>query len=280
MANADTLETLFNDDNLGEEVSTPEEQVTVAPPKAAKKNVSVIEAEVSKAIAEDPSVVEKMSLRSDDLEVTNIYYTYLVGNIKPDKTQPKRDNGRYPVVKTSYKAGYAVKNVSDQPIQYLKPNYVLNPETGRYEDQAFEATLAPGEEVILDRLNMVKLIARPEFSNKTKNGKLLRSSKTNVESKEEFIRSYYFKYADEIGISVNDDDIGVSIDKEGPDGTTTIADEYLQTFGYILNTKEKKERVPRSSSGKRKISAQEASALYLMRVIEGKAAADVNASEK
>lgn len=221
-------------------------------------------------ILSNPALKDVKSTQSQDLEVTDVYCTYILKNIKPDKSQLTAD-GKYKRVPTSYKVGYKVKNVSDNPITYLKPNYVLNEETGQYEDHAEEATMAPGEEVILDRMNMTKLVSRTEFSLMLRNGRVKKSSKSDFSTVEELLRSYYFTFDDKSGKTVNDDDVNIVVDDVAKDGTRTVKAEFLSVFGFIMNQTEKSSGSKAAKEPKTKISTQEATALAIQAVIRGEA---------
>lgn len=265
------LDDVFKDsENWGDQ--TPEETPVATggddKAKAAKKaEDDKVKAAAEGILKQNPGLVEVLSTRSSDLEVTKVFCTFIIPNIKPDKSQPKNEKGKYPLVATSYKVGYEVRNVGSEPIQYMAPNYVLNPETGKYENQEHEATLAPGDTAILDRLHMTMLCARPEFSFGLRNGSIKKSSKQSIETKEELLRSYYFTFDREAVSFVSDDEVNQLVDEE-VDGVKKIRDEFVPYFGYVMNTKEVKARAARKAS-KKTISSQEKQALFIMSVLQG-----------
>ena len=264
------LEEIFEgSENWGGEA--PEAQAPVVTPdegkKAKKSEDDKVKAAAEQVLKSNPGLLDTLSTKADDFEVTKIFSTYLIPNIKPDKSQPKGENGKYPIIPTSYKVGYEVRNVGAEPVQYKAPNYVLNPETGKYENQEYDAVINPGETAILDRLHMTMLFARPEYSFSLRNGSIKKSSKQGIQTQEEMLRSYYFAFDREAVSFVSDDDVNQIIDEDGADGTKKISDEYTKYFGFVMNKEAKPARKSKASS-RRAVSNQERQALLIMSMLQ------------
>lgn len=262
MAGLDAVFGSEADFNAGAEV--PAAAADVASDRKAKKKEldEKIKEIVRDELAAQPGLVEILNTKSQDMEVVSVMATYIRANIKVDKSNPNAPQN----VRTSYKIGYKVKNVGTEPVQYMASNYVLDAATGQYVDQPYTATVAPGEEFIVDRKRMTELFSRPEYSFTLRNGHLQRSSAGNLTSKDEILASYYFTFDAESGMYVNDDSMNTLIDKEGPDGTPVVDDKYLPYFGFLMNAKAPKER--KKGAKKAKITAQQANALYIRHLLE------------
>ena len=180
---------------------------------------------------------------------------------KVDATKLKKEARAKSLVNVPAVVGYKIKNESKETIKYTTDEYVLNKETGEYVGTKVEKDFKPGTEIVLNKKNMTLFCSDPRFSNKLANGKIVASSSLVADIKkgktigfEEAMKAYHFtfnKLEDGTTPTVDDDEIKIVIDNS--DGK--MMEEYIPTFGYLLNPKEPK-KAGRKSGGKSKFDNQ------------------------
>lgn len=176
-----------------------------------------------------------------------------------------------PIVQTGQIVGYIVKNVGDKPISYITEEYEKD-EAGQFIGQRKEKVMAPGEEVQLARQYFTMLTARPEFSFMLSNGKVVRGSALlDTDDLKKELEAHYFSYDDpnkQINSDENKKNVGRDIG-EGGKAHWVVKDEYLSTFGFLMNNKTGKSPVKKSTAGQPS-SAMRAANLINKWVKEGK----------
>lgn len=217
-------------------------------------------------LSQNPEIKEREGIYSDSIEVVNTLGYGKGGNIIVDKVNSKKDeNGRITkdgrvIIPTPKIVGYVLKNIGSETIPYKTEVYTQN-EQGVYVGEVVEKQFAPGETIQLNRKWMTAFCASVEIAFKLANGKMVESSKkSKTNNPDEKLSAYYFTFDKEIGSDVNNDEIKLSI---GTD--RKIAPEYLETFGYLANEPQAKERASRKNGEGVGVSAMAAS--YIRKLI-------------
>lgn len=226
-----------------------EAPVATAEKTERKEFIKGLRRDIQDKISSDPAYVERLKSLSNSLEVVNTLGAGTGGNIKLDESSSERK-----LVATSQIVGYVVKNVGKEPITY-KTEIWAKDETGKYVATASEAVLAPGETAALTRKFMTILCARTEISFTLLNGKII-SKFGKTRTVEDMLNRCYFQFNDDI--AVNDDSVKISVDEEDASGRH-VKPEFVSTFGYLDNPKEKSTR---KGTG-RKVTVQDMMANYI-----------------
>lgn len=252
-----------------DEVFTNEEAVVVDSTekegkKAEKKEkIAEMKSLFKKTIQEDPSYLDRRQTLSDSLKVVKTLGYTASGNVVVDKEATAKKKAEDPEAKKVLKStgkvvGYTIQNVGEAAISYITEVFAQD-ETGKYVGTKVEKTLAPGESANISRSYLAMLAAKPEFAFKLANGTLT-SRSTPKGGVEEILSRFYFSFDKELGLGVNDDEVKVTIDKDG-----VVAPEYIEAFGYLNNPKEKKS----TGSGSPKFTTQELMANYINSLVQG-----------
>lgn len=235
--------------------------------KAEKKaKFEAIRSAYIEELSQNPELKQREGIFSDSIEVINTLGYGKGGNIIVDKVNSKKDeNGRITkdgrvIIPTPKIVGYVLKNVGTETIPYTTEVYTQN-ENGVYVGEVVERQFAPGETIQLNRKWMTVFCAQVEISFKLANGKMVESSKkSKTNSVDDKVAAFYFTFDKEIGSDVNNDEIKLSI---GID--RNIAPEYIETFGYLANEPQAKERASRKKGEGAGVSAMAAS--YIRKLI-------------
>jgi len=212
---------------------------------------------MAQTLKEVPNYHEIKNTKSEFFEVVSTLGFGDRGNIVVDKTSKERK-----VVPTSKIEGYIVKNVSDETVAYETEVYTEN-EDGIYVGTVVEKTVAPGEEIQLSRRYMTKLFSAIEYNFTLANGQIVKGPKRADAPIEEYLEAHYFKFAKDLNLSVNDDEIKKNIgEKHGDDWK--VKKDYLEVFGYLNNPKE----VNRGKGRKEKITTAELQANLVRKLME------------
>lgn len=204
------------------------------------------------------AIKEQLSTRSNDIEVVKAltfgepkYITRKdeVGNVIEKEPVPN-------VI------GYAVRNISNEPITcYTTKCDMVD---GVYVKTPVQTSITPGAVIALRKVDFVTLLSAPEFSFQAANGKLTtrRFTGKTQDELEAFLEKHNFLFAN--GVKVGDmiEQISTSVD-----GQNVVLPEYKDTFAFLENKVEKKQRVAGTKTPAQ--SAQELAANYVRRLIAG-----------
>lgn len=244
--------------------SLNEVETTVEDTKEEKKGVAKSlnkrkkEAFVKKA-QDNPQFIEELNRLSDTLEVVNaLAHPNIKGVIKGDDAE---DGSRTlePVIGI---VGYTLLNKGKEPLKYLTESFKKD-ENGKYVGEQVERVAKPGEKFILSKKYFTILTSAAAFSFKVANGSVRRGSKKATDIDTE-LQAYYFKPSDP-DLKVNSDEFKVNMGVKGADGTIGIKKEYEETFGFVLNEAEGKDK---QQSG-RMVSTQDIAANYVQALLNG-----------
>ena len=204
-------------------------------------------AQYAEQLQGDPEAIKNLYSAVDTLRVVNTFgYGESGGIIEAARgnknAAPGEKTGRQ-IASTSKIYGCIVENVGTTPIQYTHGVWTKNAE-GVYEETVVDDVINPGERKPLATKYMVVLLARPEFSLKCANGRMTGSPKRGVNSIDDVVGEYSFKFRKDAGMSVHDDNVKIAIaDKVevNEDGQTkavwVIKPEYEAEFGFLNNPK-------------------------------------------
>lgn len=237
-----------------QETFAAETVATVEAKDEKKEFVKGLKADLQTKLAQDPDFVQRLRSLSESVEVVATLGYGTGGNIVVDKTSPERK-----LKSTTSIVGYEVKNIGSEPITYQTEVWAKG-EDGKYVAEVVEATLAAGETAALTRKYMTLLCARPEISFTLANGKIISNLKKDRQV-DEMLNSFYFQFNN--GVAVNDDKVKKAIDID-VDGARVVKDEYVATFGYLNNPKEKKVKAAKGQ----KLSIQDMMANYVNQLVE------------
>lgn len=224
-----------------------------------KENLAAWKAAFEQTVEETGGAIkEQLSTRSHDLEVTK---ALTFGEPKYIKRKDEAGNviENEPVPNV---IGYTVRNISSEPIACYTTKCDLV--DGVYVKTPVQATIAPGAELALRKVDFVTLLSAPEFSFEAANGKLTtrRFTGKTQEELEAFLEKHNFLFAN--GVKVGDmiEQISTSVD-----GQNVVLPDYKETFAFLENKAEKKQRVAGAKAPSE--SAQQLAANYVRRLIAG-----------
>jgi hypothetical protein len=253
---AETIDSVFDNATVIAEDSKEAEKKA-----AAKERNQEMKSAFLDRVQNDPTYQERNKIWSNYVSVVNTLGSYKgSGNIKLGEGSTKEHRVLEP---TSATVGYVLSYTGDTPIQYRTEEYTFNPETQKYEGTTVTKTAEPNSKIILNRKNAALFCSINEISFTVANGIFHPSSKklgTNA-TWDDTLNSFHFRFSDSQK-SVNDDDVKIII--EDADGN--IKDEYVSTFGYLLNPKDKKVRGTTKKDGT-KYTAQDICAAYIQKVL-------------
>ena len=211
-------------------------------------------AKFNQDIAADDTLAKAVGAKSGDIEVVAVFETDLDPRGRGLIAGPnKMANGKQERVVVARPVGARIRNNGTTAITYPTGVYSQGAD-GKWVEDRITKTLAPGEEADLKYLWLAALLTRPEYSYSVANGKMvLRNAyKSDVDVLEK-LAGFYFKFADESGHKIHDEDVTIYLD--AGDGKS-IKPEFNATFGYLNNPKEAKARAQRAK--KAEISTQAA----------------------
>lgn len=257
--------------------STEKTEVKVENSKKGLANPELAKAKaiLNKDLHEDPTLKDKIRTACNSIEVINTLAFGESGGLVTDKeAMAQANDGKRKVQGVSKIIGYKIKNIGEEPIKYRTSKWTLDEATGVFVENKVEKTLAPGEVANLSRLYITMLGARPEFSNKFANGKLVKSS-SSAKVKEDLVallESYHFVFSpvvDENGNEtkkeVHGADVKISISKKNEEGKDVVIPEYEEDFGFLNNAKAKNGGKKR---GGKSVNAQDAMAYMVYKAIQ------------
>lgn len=235
--------------------------------KRSKSNMSALKQAYSQHIAASPEAAAKRgSLRGAIEIVQSLGYGEANGNIIVDRTRKEQSGER--VLKGVTKiVGYTVKNVSSAPINMVTEKYVN--ENGVYVGTPCVETLAPGATMSLSRKYFGLNGVRPEFGESFANGSLVLRTKNQITEMElnEILETSSFRFNPELNIQVNDDSVKVQIGHKEDDGWK-VNDEYVETFGFLMNEAPKASKGKKSSGSGNGVSDIEAKAHDIFKMLQ------------
>lgn len=226
-------------ENVGAEAAQVEVAKGDAVTKDAKKErIEEMKAAIKNTIATNPDYSKVLRRLSDSLKVVNTLGFGKGGNIIVDKSKAERTLKETPAI-----CGYKVENIGSEPIKYTTEVYTQDA-TGKFVGTVTEKVLAPGKTADLTRQYMTMLTCQPEFSFRLANGKIISGVKKKPASIKAELEAHYFlfnKEEDGTQLQVNDDEIKLSVDEE-VGGKRVVKKAFVETFGYLNNEKEAKEK--------------------------------------
>lgn len=254
-------------DTITESVETP--VTPAAENKSAKRDqTNAMKLAFQKALADDPTLNQRLHRLSDSLEVINSLSYGENGNIIVDKARTAAE-GKRVLAPVSKILGYRVKNVGSEPIPYTTEEWTKD-ESGRWVGKKVEKVMQPGDVADLSRQYMTMLAAQPEFSFRLKNGRISRGSGAKAsrgDAKAE-LEAHYFafsKEAAEAGMEINSDEVKLNVGTKNGDGKWTVKPEFAATFGYLENTATKTRR----SAEDRKYTSGDVAANWVRQLMAG-----------
>lgn len=212
-----------------------------------------------KDINEDPGLADRLHALSKSVTVENTLGYEDDGGLVHDKSASAAQ-GKRVLPSTSSVVGYRVKNTGTEPIEYQDTAYKKNAE-GIYEGTTVQRVLNPGATADMTRETLALMSLRPEISNVLANGivKMSVPVDSNVKAA---LKKAHFQFNDDLGISVHDDGVKISIGGPG-----AIKEEFTEVFGFYNNPVEKSTKDTRGTSDKKKLTAQALTAHYMWKMI-------------
>jgi hypothetical protein len=266
---------VFNETTAAPAVETPaaapadEAAQKKAASKAANKaKLAAMQESLKKTIAEDPTFQNRLRSLSASIEVVNSLGFGDTGGLVVDKaaTQAIGDPSKRVLAPTSQIFGYRVKNIGETAIPYTTEVYTKD-ETGKFVGKVVDRTLAPGATADLARQYMTRMAAVPEISFQLANGKMIRGSSANKASLKDELEAYYFSFDKDLGKNVNSDEVKLNMAADDKvDGHWVTRPEFEESFGFLNNLPEKKERT-RKAAGQ-KYTATDMAANYVNSLIK------------
>lgn len=227
----------------------------------------------TQALETNPNMKNNVSRLSDNVEISNVCYYSDKGGLVQTQKKTVDANGKevaHKVAPAPEIVGYIIRNVGKEPIKYSDMVYKADPK-GIFQGTLTQKTLAPGKSAAISKFYLTVLGISEEFSFVFRNGKIRRGSgKTQNNDWNSLVGIHYFTFSDK-GVSVNSDDIKVSIATRKEvkrangsiESTWVVKPEYIETFGYLNNPSEKMAREKKKSADNKNLSYQ--SAAYFMR---------------
>lgn len=249
------MDGIFGKDAVTE---APEVEVSTPDTDAKKQKLKMMKEVLKETINSEPGFTDNLRRLSNSLKVVKTLGYGKTGNVKVDKEVEKASGDRK-LVPTSQIVGYRIQNIGTEAIEYETEEYKQDA-SGKFVGTRVTKTLKAGDSCDLTREYMTKLCSRPEISFTLVNGKITSSSRKAKTIKEE-LSAYYFSFnkaEDGTTIQVNDDEVKVSIDKDG-----VVLPEFVETFGYLNNPKEAKSKEKGS-----KFTTQDLAANYVRKLLE------------
>jgi hypothetical protein len=231
---------------------------TVSSEKTAHANA--LKEAMAATLAENGAAYEaERNTRSADIVVTKVLgYTNKGSIVETAKAIGKRGEPGYvphKVADSAKNVGYAVKNVSANPIEYQGTECQLI--DGQYVPTPVQLVIAPGQEAPLRKADLVRLMSAPEFGFVAANGKLRSSGAANANGIEELLNSYTFSF-DEGSVLDYQQQIGV----QDAEGKWFVADEFKSIFGDEENVKVAATRTRGEGAKKKSTQAYESNYVY------------------
>lgn len=202
------------------------------------------------------AIKDQLSTRSGDIEVTKA-----LAFGEPKYIVRKDEAGNETKEPVPNVIGYAVMNISGEPI----PCYTTKCDfvDGVYVKTPVETVIAPGATIALRKVDFVTLLSAPEFSFTASNGKLTtrRFTGKTAEELEAFLEKHNFLF-DNAKVGEKLEQISTNVG-----GADVVLPEYKDTFAFLENKAEKKQRQAGPKAPQH--TAQELAANYVRRLIAG-----------
>lgn len=224
-----------------------------------KENLAAWKAAFEQTVEEtNGAIKEQLSTRSNDLEVVKAL-TFGEPKYITRKDEAGNVIEKEPVPNV---IGYAVRNISSEPIACYTTKCDLV--DGVYVKTPVQAVIAPNQVLALRKVDFVTLLSAPEFSFEAANGKLTtrRFTGKTQEELEAFLEKHNFLFSN--GVKVGDMIEQISTNM---DGQNIVLPDYKDTFAFLENKAEKKQRVAGTKTPSE--SAQQLAANYVRRLIAG-----------
>jgi hypothetical protein len=246
----------------------------VAKEKKSNPVMEKAQADFQARLAQDPNFKDKVRSRANDVEITRALAYGDKGGIILNKTGgeviTKNGNKKDGVIESvSGIVGYTVKNVGTDPIAYDTVVCHKN-EEGIYVEEVVHRVLNAGQTADLPKQYVTALLSRGEFSLRTKNGFLKKSSRKGIKTLADELKSWYFQ-GDGIAVNGPDFKFNISTETVGTDGSKkwVVKPEFIEAFGSLENPEEKKVRQPKAK--KSTFDKKDVAAFYLQELIKKEA---------
>ena len=193
----------------------------------------------AKYIASHPEVGARKGSLSSSLEITRVLgYGEPNGNIIHDANATKA-TGKRKLVGVTAIVGYVVRNRGNVPMK-IKTEKFVKDQNGLYVGTPCEEVLAPGAEMQLSRKYFAMNGVKPEFGANFYNGILVLRDKADITTRDvnETLEKASFRFDKENGLQVHDDAVKDQIGTKAS-GSWQVLDNYVETFGYLMNAKTK-----------------------------------------
>lgn len=244
----------------GVEVAQTEEVAVDKEKKSARREqLAQLKEAYRETLEADEELRARRKAYSQFVSVVNTFGFGDKGNVIVDPTKTSSRG----LTEVSKIVGYRIKNEGTVPINYRTEEYVKGAD-GLYVGTPVTKVLAPGGTADLTRQYMTMFCAEIEIAFELKNGILVKGSgsKASKDLKSK-MEAMHFRFNSDANMAVNDDDIKINIGEKIKD-TWVVKKEYVKTFGFLNNPKQKTGR----KGSKGDFSSQELSAFYIRQLLE------------